>query len=132
LFFGGVQYTRLQFTTGIRYLAPTFPLLFVPSVLVLNRFPPLAIYLFSVFCITQSCCLAMFRDLERGLALLYPISHVFLGGFQLPVLTTLSRFGNQYGDFFAAGVSPLPLFALIAAVLYGLWFFPRLSSQQHS
>jgi hypothetical protein len=132
LFFGGVQYTRLQFNTGIRYLAPIFPLLFVPSVLVLHRFPPLAMYLFSVFCITESWCLAMYRDVERGLGLLDPIAHVFLGGFQLPALTTLSRLGNQYGDFFATGVSPLPLFALTAAVLYGLWVLPKPSAQKNS
>jgi len=132
LFFGGVQYTRLQFNTGIRYLAPIFPLLFVPSVLVLNRLPPLAIYLYTVFCITESWCLAMYRDVERGLGLLDPIAHVFLGGFQLPALTTLSRLGNQYGNFFAAGVSPLPLFALITAILYGLWFLPKPSTQKNT
>jgi len=64
--------------------------------------------------------------------LLDPIAHVFLGGFQLPALTTLARLGNQYGDFFAAGVSPLPLFALMAAVLYGLWGLPQPSAPKNS
>ena len=31
LFFGGNNYTRLQFNTGIRYLAPVLPFLFVPA-----------------------------------------------------------------------------------------------------
>ena len=29
--------------------------------------------------------------------------------------------GNQYGDFFEHGVSPLPLFLVVAALLYALW-----------
>jgi hypothetical protein len=28
---------------------------------------------------------------------------------------------GQYGEYFSNGVSPLPLFALAAAVLYGVW-----------
>ncbi len=132
LFFGGVQYTRLQFNTGIRYLAPLFPFLFVLSAQVLDRLPRLVVYLISIFCITESWCLSMYRDVERGLGLLDPIAHVFMGGFQLPALTTLSRMGGQYGEYFSVGVSPLPLFALLAAVLFGIWFIPNGSSQHRS
>ena len=98
-----------------------FPFLFVPAAVVLMRLPRFAIYLIAVVSVTQSWCMAMYRDVERGLGVLDPILHVFLGGFQLPALTTLSRMGGQYGEFFQHGVSPLPLFAIAAVVLYGVW-----------
>jgi len=126
LFFSGSNYTRLQFNTGIRYMAPMLPFLFVPAALMLMRLPRLAIYFVAVVSLTQAWCLAMVRDVERGLGLLDPILHVFLGGFQLPVLTTLSRLGAQFGGYFQHGVSPLPFFALVGAVLYGVWS-PRFS-----
>jgi hypothetical protein len=85
------------------------------------RLPRRAIYIIAVLSVTESWCLAMFRDVERGLGVLAPILHVFLGGFQLPALNTLSRMGGQYGEFFQHGVSPLPLFALAGAILYGVW-----------
>ena len=115
VFFSGSNYTRLQFNTGIRYMAAMFPFLFVPAAVVLMRLPRLAIYFIAVFSVTESWCLAMHRDVERGLGVLDPILHVFFGGFKLPALTTLSRIGGgKYGEFFAHGVSPLPLFALAA------------------
>lgn len=117
----GINYTRLQFNTGIRYLAPTFPFLFVLTALVLVRLRRLALYFVSVGAVTVSWCLAMYRDVERGLGLLEPLLRVFSGGFQLPAMTVLSRMEGQYGDYFKGGASPLPLFALTAALLYGIW-----------
>jgi len=124
LFFSGSNYTRLQFNTGVRYMSPMVPFLFVPSVVVLVRLPRLAIYLIAVLSVMEAWSLAMYRDVERGLGLLEPVLHVLFGGFQLPVLTTLSRMGGTYGDYFEHGVSPLPLFLLTGALLYGLWMTP--------
>ncbi len=121
VFFSGVSYTRLQFNTGIRYLTPIFPFLFVPAALVLMRLPRVAVYVIAVFSIAQAWCMAMDRDVERGLGVLDPILHVFIGGFKLPLLTVLSRMGTQYGDYAAQGTSPLPLFALAAVIIYGIW-----------
>ena len=122
LFCGGVNYARLQFNTGIRHLAPIFPFLFVPAALVLVRLPMLVQSLVVVLSVALGWCLAMYRDVEIGpLGVLDSVAHVFLGGFQLPALTTLSRFGGEAGAYFPNGVSPLPLFALTAAVLYVIW-----------
>jgi hypothetical protein len=121
LFFGGVHYTRLQFNTGIRYLAPLFPFLFVPTAVVLARLSRRTIYFIAVLSVFQAWALAMYRDVERGFGMLEPILHVLFGGFQLPVLNVLARMGGQYGDYFGHGVSPLPLFALTAAVIFGIW-----------
>ena len=64
--------------------------------------------------------MAMYRDVERGLGVLDPVIHVFTGGFQLPVLTVLSRM-TQYAEYTGAGVSPLPILVLAAAAIYGFW-----------
>jgi hypothetical protein len=124
LLLSGVNYTRLQFNTGIRYMAPVFPFLFVPAALVLVRLPRSVAYAVSLVAVTQAWCLAMYRDVERGLGLLEPVLQVFVGGFKLPVLTVVARMPGLFSDYVGQGVSPLPLFAFAAAVLYGLWALP--------
>lgn len=121
LFFSGVNYTRLQFNTGIRYLSAIFPFLFVPSAMMFVRLSIPARYFVALFCLIESWCLAMHRDVERGLGLLDPVLSVFFGGFQLPILTVLSNMGGQYSEHLAKGVSPLPLFAVVAVTIYGIW-----------
>jgi hypothetical protein len=121
VFFSGVNYTRLQYNTGIRYLAPLFPFLFLPAALVVAWLPSRLRYFVAVLCVIEAWCLAMHRDVERGLGVLDPIVHVFVGGFELPILTTLSRASGQFGEFVSRGVTPVPLFLLAAAVLYGIW-----------
>lgn len=121
LFFAGNNYTRLQFNTGIRYLAPVFPFLFVPAAIVLSRMRPLPAYAWALLALVVSWPLAMYREVERPLGILDPIVRTFSGGFALPALTTLSQTTGQYGDFFSRGVTPLALFVLTGAVLYGLW-----------
>jgi hypothetical protein len=134
LFCGGVHYTRLQFNTGIRYLASVLPFLFILTTLSLMRLRPRIVYFLAVLSIAEAWSMAMYRDVERGLGVLDPILHVFIGGFQLPALTTLSRMGDQFGEFVANGVSPLPIFALSGAIIYGLWASfsrpPSCSSEQ--
>ncbi len=121
IFFSCVGYSRLQFNSGIRYFAPAFPLLFILAAIVLVRLPRVVAYFIVVIALTQSWCLAMYRDVERGFGVLDPMLNVFIGGFKLPVLMTLQNLGGQYGGFSAQGVSPLPLFALTAAILFGIW-----------
>jgi hypothetical protein len=120
LFFSTVNYTRIQYNTGVRYMAPMIPLLFVPVALVLLRVKAGWLYGLAAVSVTQAWCMAMYRDVERGLGLGEPLLRVFTGGFQLPVLGTLARLGGG-SELTANGVSPLPLFALTGALLYGLW-----------
>jgi hypothetical protein len=125
LFCGGISYTRLQFNTGMRYLAPLLPFLFVPAAMTLARLPRRMACFIAIAAVAQAWSMAMYRDVERGLGVLDPVLHVFVGGFQLPVLTNLARMSGQYGDYAALGVSPLPLFALSAAALCGIWYGGR-------
>jgi hypothetical protein len=121
LFFGGSNYTNLQYNTGIRYLTPVFPFLFVPAGLVLSRLRLRTAYAWALLGLAISWPLAMYREVERPLGILDPVIRTFTAGFALPALNTLAETGGQYGDFFAHGVSPLALFALTGAVLYAVW-----------
>ena len=121
VFFSGSNYTGLQFYTGIRYMAPILPFLFVPAAVVLVSLPRQLIYLIAVVSVWESWCFAMYRDVGGELGVLEPIVTVFLNGFQLPVLTTLSRMGEPHFAYIGSQVSPLPLFVLTGVLLFGLW-----------
>jgi hypothetical protein len=121
LFCAGISYVRLQFNNGLRYLAPLLPYMFVLVASILVRLPRRVAYLISIAAVAQAWSMAMFRDVERGLGLLDPILHVFIGGFQLPALTVLSRMQGQYGDYAGSGVSPLPILMVVAAVVAAIW-----------
>jgi hypothetical protein len=121
LFCAGISYVRLQFNNGLRYLAPLLPYLFVLVAGTLLRLPRRVAYLISIASIAQAWSMAMYRDVERGLGLLDPILHVFVGGLQLPALTVLSRMGGQYGDYGASGVSPIPILLVVGAVIAVIW-----------
>ncbi len=121
LFFGGNNYTRLEYNTGIRYLAPVIPFLFVPAAMVLARLRPLTAYGWALLSLIIAWPLAMYREVERPLGVFDPVVRTFTSGFALPGLSTLSQTSGQYGDFFAHGVSPIPLFCVTGAIIYAIW-----------
>ena len=120
VFFGGSNYTRLQWNTGVRYLTPILPFLFLPAALVLSRLPRGWLLTFAIASVTLNWCMAMNREVFRPLGVLDPVLRVLTGGFQLPVLTTLSRM-EQFRPWIGDAVSPLPVFALAAVVLWVIW-----------
>lgn len=122
LFFSCVSYTRLQFNTGIRYMAPIFPFIFLPVAAVLVKLPLRLVYFIGLFSVVLSWPLAMHREVESGPGILEPVISIFTGGFKLPVLTVLSRMGDAYGAYFSGGVSALPLLVLLAATIFGVWY----------
>lgn len=125
VFFGGWTSVWLQFTFGIRYLAPVLPFLFVPAAIVVMRLPRQFALFFAVVSVAEAWSMSMYRDVERGFGVFDTILHVFIGGFQLPALTVFSRMGGAYGDYASGGVSPLPVFALAAALIFVIWSHRR-------
>lgn len=121
LFASSVHYSKLQFNTGVRYLVPAVPLLFLPLAAMLVRLPRRLAWLTAVAMVAQAWAMAMYRDVERGFGVVEPLLHVFLGGFQLPLLTVLARVGGAFAEYFERGASPLPLFAVAGAVIYLIW-----------
>jgi hypothetical protein len=124
LFCGGVNYGRLQYNTGVRYMTAMLPFLFLLSAVVLVRLPAWLAYTVVVASVTVSWCLAMHRDVEHGFGVPGAVIQILIGGFELPVLTTLSRVPTAFGDLMPRSVSPLPLFALTGAAIYGIWAAP--------
>ena len=122
LFCGGISYARLQYNNGLRYLAPLLPYVFILAMLVFTHLPRRWAYLVAILAVGEAWCMAMYRDVERGLGVLEPVFHVFAGGFQLPALTVISKMKGQFGEYVGNGVSPLPIFALAAAVIWVIWW----------
>ena len=49
------------------------------------------------------------------------LARIFLHGFELPWLTVLQKTASGYVPFLADGVSPIPIFCVIAVVLWLVW-----------
>lgn len=121
VFFSGSNYTRLQYNTGVRYMSPIIPFLFLPVAVVLLRLRSWATYLIGLVSLGLSWSLAMYREVERPLGVLDPVARTLVEGLQLPALDTLGRIGGGYLGLAPESTSPLPLFLLAGALIYFLW-----------
>ncbi len=120
LFFSCVQYTRLQWVTGVRYMIPVIPFLFLLAMAVLIRIPRAIAYSIAILAFAVSWCLSMVRS-----GVIDSMEKVFFQGFQLPWLTVLGKLAPQYAPFLASGTSPLALFALLGIMLFIIWRCPH-------
>jgi hypothetical protein len=118
LFFGCVQYTRLQYVTGIRYLAPVIPFLFLPAAAVLLRMPRWLAYSFALVSFVINWSISMVRS--QG-SVMDNMVQVFVAGFQLPWLTVLGKTSKQYLPWLEAPVNALPLFVLLGVAIAIVW-----------
>lgn len=121
LFFASIYYSRLQFNTGIRYMALLFPFLFLPVAEVLNKLPRRVAIATGAASIAYAWSMAMYRDMERGWGVLEPVLNVVRHGPQLPALLVLQRTGNTYGEWVQTLLSPWPVFAAAAMILWLVW-----------
>jgi hypothetical protein len=122
IFFSGSNYTRLQFNTGMRYMAPVVPFLFVPAAVVLKRFPAMLLAVAALLSVFLTWALAMYREVERPLGVLDPVVKTLVEGPQLPVLEALERTGGAYGGLGAGGTSALVPMLFAGAVIAVIWF----------
>ena len=116
LFISSVQFAFLQWNTGMRYIVPVVPLLFMALVPVLLRLPRWAMLTLVVPTIAVSWSVAMTRD-----AVPSALARVFLRGPELPWLTVLEKTSAGYAPFLADGASPVVLFALFGVMLWLVW-----------
>lgn len=122
VFFSSVEYTRLQYITGIRYLVPVIPFLLLVTLVPLRRLPGSITYLVASASIALSWVMAMARIQEQETSILAPVMRVMLEGFQLPALSTLSRMATQYAPGFeGTRVSALPALALMGVLVWLIW-----------
>lgn len=116
LFNSSVEFARLQWNTGIRYMVPAVPLLFialVPVLLKLPRWLALSLVVPTVFI---SWSVAMVRE-----SVPVALTHVLGGGLELPWLTVLQKTAAAYAPRLAQGASPVPIFLVVGLMLWLLW-----------
>ena len=118
LFFATVQYTRLQWVTGFRYLAPIVPFLFLPLAVVLVRLPRAITWAVVLVSVILTWSMAMVRS--QG-PVWDNVVQVFVQGFQLPWLTVLGKMATQYLPWLQGAPSPLPFFVATGAVVALIW-----------
>lgn len=122
VFFSAIAYTRLQWSTGIRYLMPVVPFLFFPAAVVLMRMPRAAAFAMVLLAVTVSWSMAMVRN-QYGVH--QNIIRVFVEGFQLPWLSTLGKMAQQYAPWLQGRPSALPVLLFCAVVIAGIWTIDR-------
>jgi hypothetical protein len=124
LFFSSVHYTRLQYITGIRYMVPVIPFLVLAAIPLLLRLPRALTYGIVVVSVIINWGLAMGRPLNDEGSIVESLARIYLGGFQLPALNTLSRMSASYvpgASSFSAGV----VLVVTGIVLYAVWTVKR-------
>jgi hypothetical protein len=121
LFVSGVDYNAIQDNTGIRYMAPAFPLLFVPAALTLVRLPRAVAAAFAGASLLVNWCLAMFRDVERGRGVLDPILDLLREGPALPALTTVSLIPGRWAEAADSTWTVIGVYLVAAIGLWGIW-----------
>jgi len=116
LFSASIKFGYLQFNSGVRYIVPVVPFLFLLSAGVLLRMPKLLATIVGIAATYWSWCLAMYRDVEHGLGIPESIIHVTLEGPRLPWIKTLERMNYVTTDYASSIV-----IALAAIVLWSIW-----------
>jgi hypothetical protein len=120
LFCAANQYGRLQFNSGVRYIVPVVPFLFLLVSGVLLRMPTLLAVFLGLITTYWSWCLAMYRDVEQGLGVFEAVKNVTLHGFRVPWMTTLEKMG-----YLSDGASALPPLLLCTAIIWATWIVGR-------
>lgn len=122
IFSSANNYARLQFNSGMRYLVPLIPFLYILVSITLMRLPRVVIGAISFVSVWQAWAFAMYRDVEQKFGVLNPVIRSIRDGINLPVLETLDRFGSSYKDMLPVGVSPLGVYLAVSLILIFLWF----------
>jgi len=116
LFASSVQFAALQFNTGVRYMVPAVPLLFLALVPVLRAVPFWARFVLVVPTLVVSWSVSMAReDVPTSLA------QVLLGGFRLPWLAVVEKTSSAYAPFLEGRATPLPIFLVAGIILWAVW-----------
>lgn len=127
LFCCSIEYGYMQFNTGVRYIVPVVPFLFLLVADVLLRMPPLPAVLIGIAATYWSWCLSMYREVEIGFGVLEAPVRITLEGFRLPWLSTLQKM-----NYVPATATPLALFAVVAAIIWAIWRVPLRSPRPTS
>ncbi len=125
VFFASVQYTRLQYNTGVRYMLPAVPFLFLLTLVVLRGLPRGLAWLLGLGSIGFGWVQAMARVQEQEPSIVAASVRVLFGGLQLPALETLERMGGAYLPGGSAGIAALPALLIMAVLVGFIWTVRR-------
>lgn len=128
VFFSAVQYTQLQYITGIRYVIPVIPLLALLTIAVLIRLPRWISWPVGLGSFALAWAMAMVRVPYPDRSILGVLGTVASHGIQLPALTTLSRVSASYAESRAAGIVPFLLLGLGGVAVLAIWRVGRTSA----
>jgi len=121
LFCGANQYGRMQFNSGVRYMVPVVPFLFLIVAGVLVRLPRFVATVIGAATAYWSWCLSMYRDVEIGK---WGVLNAFLTisreGVRLPWLTTLEQMGSVPG-YVSNDNLALPILLAAGLVIWMIW-----------
>lgn len=118
IFSSSIQFAHLQFNTGVRYLVPAVPLLFLALVPVLLALPRWAVWVLVAPTLLISWAVSMTReDVATALHLLGT------EGPSLPFLTVLRKTAAAYAPSLASGgvLLPLAAYAILALMVWLIW-----------
>ena len=116
LFNSSVEFARLQWNTGIRYMVPAVPLLFVALVPILLKVPRWFALTLVIPTVLISWSVAMARE-----SVPIALARVLGSGLELPWLTVLQKTAAAYAPRLADGASPIPIFVVVSLVLWLVW-----------
>lgn len=109
IFSSANQFAALQWNTGVRYLVPLVPLLFLVALPVWHRMPRWATWMLVAPSIVISFAVAMAREgVPESLGLLVSL------GPTLPALVVLQKTAGAYAPFLSGGVQPFGMLAVAA------------------
>ncbi len=126
LFASCIAFARLQWNTGVRYLMPAVPFLFLATATVWVRLSPRTRFLLGGLAVLQAWSLAMVREPP-----IESLATALLGGPQLPWLTVLSKMDGQFLPLLSRE-SPNPMLLLLLTGLGLFWLWWPLRSQGRS
>ncbi len=118
-FASSVAFAALQWNTGIRYMVPSVPLLFLGLVPVLVHATPVVRWALVVPTLVVSWSVSMVRENVTTSLLT-----VFTGGPELPWHIVLAKTSPAYLPFLSGPWTPLACFLLLAVTLALVWRGP--------
>jgi hypothetical protein len=125
LFSSANQFANLQWNTGVRYMVPITPLLFLAAIPVLRRIPSALTAAIVLTSLVISLAVTMTReDVTTALAM------VARDGPTLPVLIVLRKMESGYGAVHMPSYAIWILYAFVAAVLWIVWRGERTKTLQ--
>jgi len=116
LFSSAIQFGNLQFNTGVRYMVPAAPLLFLAALPALTALPRIARWMVVGVTLVISFAVTMTRE-EVPVALRL----LFSDGPTLPVLLVLRRMASGYNVAMPSGT----FWVVAVVVVFALWLIWR-------